>query len=65
MGSTSDLPVLAFADAEDSTNPVCRRARDDGEAAAVANAFVHSVECAEPGKLQAELLREQELLRSL
>jgi hypothetical protein len=54
--------VLNIQHAEDRTDSVCPRAGDGGEAAAATRRFLHSLECAEPRGLQAELLREQNVL---
>jgi hypothetical protein len=56
--------VLNVSCAEDS-NSGCPRAGDAGATAAASRRFLHSLECGQPGRLQAELLREQDLLRDL
>lgn len=52
-------------DGEENADPVCRRPGDGDRTVAASRRFVHSLECAEPGWLQTELLREQDLLRCL
>jgi len=57
--------VLTVGHAENSADPVCGRARNGGAAAPASGRFLHSLECTQPRRLQAALLREQELLRCL
>src|SRR5436190_4717557 len=59
------LLCYSSGNAEESSHSPGDSARDDGEAASIAGSFVHSLECAECGRLQTALLREQDLLRSL
>ena len=64
-GRRARRSVLNVEYAEDRADPVCRRAGDARAAGAAARRVVHSFECGQPASLQAEMLREQELLRRL
>ena len=64
-GRRDGAVVVNVRHAEDSTNPDCRRTGDGGAAAAASRRFLHSLECTQLGRLQAALLREQNLLRCL
>lgn len=63
-GRRAEPVVVNVRNAEDG-NSICGRGGHAGAATAASGRFLHSFECGQPGRLQAELLREQELLRCL